>query len=306
MRLRLPDREIRFPRRPLIMGIVNVNDDSFSGDGTLDLDAAAELARRQALAGADIIDVGAESARTNRAAVTVAEEVRRFRGFIDRWPDLWRDIGPRDSDQLWPPVLSANTWRPEVVAEILDQDPVELINDMGGLPDAANARLCAARGAALLVMHSVGEPKIPHFHQQWPDVMAAIEAFFDEKLRLANEAGLPHDALVLDPGIDFAKQRDDNLIVYRELARLRRFERPLLVPVSRKTVIGEVLGLPDPRERDAGTIACISTSIARGGSIFRVHDVDATWQAVKVLHVLQRDPGVLSPTDTSASSTCAS
>ena len=82
MRLRLPERDIEFPRRPLLMGIVNVNDDSFSGDGTLDNDAAVELARMQVKAGADVIDVGAESARTNRGAVPVEEEIRRFTGFL--------------------------------------------------------------------------------------------------------------------------------------------------------------------------------------------------------------------------------
>jgi len=85
------------------------------------------------------------------------------------------------------------------------------------------------------------------------------------------------------PGIDFAKQRDDNLTVYRFLDRLQRFDRPLMVPVSRKTVIGEVLGLTDPTERDAGTVACIAASMSRGAQIFRVHHVAAAWQAVKML-----------------------
>ncbi len=268
------------------MGIVNVNDDSFSGDGTLDVVAAVGLAREQVLAGADVVDVGAESARTNRTAVPVEEELRRFRGFLGRWEEVWRDLSPRDEEQLWPPVLSANTWRPEVVREILRSGCVELLNDMGALPDPENARHCAEHGAALLVMHSVGEPKVPHAHQQWADVMGEMERFFDEKLALAESAGLPREAVVLDPGIDFAKQRDDNLTVIRELQRLRRFGRPVLVPVSRKTVIGEVLGLREPRERDAGTIACIAASMARGAEIFRVHDVRAAWESVKVLHGL--------------------
>jgi dihydropteroate synthase len=286
MRLRLPMRIIEFPRRPLVMGIVNVNDDSFSGDGTLDFEAAVEMARSQVRAGADMVDVGAESARTNRGAVPVEEEIRRFRGFLDRWEDVWNGVDPRDEAQVWPPILSANTWRPEVVEGVLRMGKVELVNDMGALPDDRNARLCALHGAALLIMHSVGEPKIPHLHQQWDDVMGAMERFFEEKHALAAAAGLSDQAVILDPGIDFAKQRDDNLTVYRNLERLQRFDRPVLVPVSRKTVIGEVLDLPDPKKRDAGTIACISASMARGAQIFRVHNVDAAWQAVKALHVL--------------------
>lgn len=282
----LPTRVIEFPRRPLVMGIVNVNDDSFSGDGTLDFDAAVALAQRQIAAGADIIDVGAESARTNRSAVPVAEELRRFEGFTQRWEKAWNEVKPIDREQVWPPILSANTWRPDVVASVLKLGHVELINDMGALPDATNAMHCAAHGAALLIMHSVGEPKIPHFQQAWPDVMGSMERFFEEKLLLATAAGLSREAIVLDPGIDFAKQRVDNLTVLRELERLQQFGRPVLVPVSRKTVIGEVLDLPDPSSRDAGTVACISAAMLRGAQIFRVHHVTAAWATVKTLSAL--------------------
>jgi dihydropteroate synthase len=287
---KLPAREIEFPRRPLVMGIVNVNDDSFSGDGTLEIGAALEQARRRAEEGADVIDVGAESARTNRAAVAVDEEVRRFREFLARWPAVVAGAVPKDEVQVWPPVLSANTWRPEVVEAVLPLG-VELINDMGGLPDDRNARLCAAAGASLLVMHSVGEPKVPHFHQRWDDVMRAMEDFFEERIARALAAGLPAEALVLDPGIDFAKQRDDNLRVLRELEQLHRFDRPLLVPVSRKTVIGEVLGIADPRERDAGTVACLTAAVRRGAALLRVHNVAAAWQAVRMLDALDQVAG---------------
>jgi dihydropteroate synthase len=282
---KLPAREIEFPRRPLVMGIVNVNDDSFSGDGTLEIEAALAQAKRQAEEGADIIDVGAESARTNRAAVAVEEEVRRFREFLVRWPETIAAATPKDDAQVWPPVLSANTWRPEVVEAVLPFG-VEFVNDMGALPDDRNARLCAEAGASLLIMHSVGEPKVPHFHQQWGEVMVSIEEFFEEKIAMAVNAGLPMEALVLDPGIDFAKQCDDNLTVYRELGHLHRFGRPLLLPVSRKTVIGDVLGIADPKERDAGTVACIAAAVRRGAQMVRVHDVRAAWQTVKMLAAL--------------------
>lgn len=269
------------------MGIVNVNDDSFSGDGTLKIDAALDLAARQIGEGADVIDVGAESARTNRGAIPVGEEVRRFRGFLERWPELLERVTPKDAAQVWPPVLSANTWRSETVEAVLPHH-VELVNDMGGLPDDRNARLCASAGASLLIMHSVGEPKVPHFHQEWEDVMGSMEAFFEKKVAMAIAAGMSAEGLVLDPGIDFAKQRDDNLRVFRELERLQEFGRPLLVPVSRKTVIGEVLGIREPRDRDAGTVACISAAVRRGAQMLRVHDVRAAWQGVKVLDAISR------------------
>jgi len=287
MLLRLRERVITFPRRPLVMGIVNVNDDSFSGDGTLDFDEALAKARGQVTAGADVIDVGAESARTNRAAIGTEEELRRFHGFLERWESVWSGVVPRDEEQVWPPILSANTWRPEVAAGVLASGKVELLNDMGALPDDRNARLCAEHGAALLIMHSVGEPKMPHLHQHWEDVMGEMERFFESRIALALAAGLREESLILDPGIDFAKQREDNLRVFRELGELKKFNRPVLVPVSRKTVIGEVLNLPEPTDRDAGTVACIAVAMARGAQVFRVHEVAGAWEAVKTLHALQ-------------------
>ncbi len=265
------------------MGIVNVNDDSFSGDGTLDFEKAIMLAREQIATGADVIDIGAESARTNRAAISVEEELRRFGGLVPRWEEIWQTVKPRDEAQVWPPVLSVNTWRSEVVEGVLDMGGVEIVNDMSALPSPQNARLCAAHHAALLIMHSVGEPKVPHLHQQWPHIMEVLDRFFTEKIELAEKAGLPREALILDPGIDFAKQREDNLTIFHELGDLQKFQRPVLVPVSRKTVIGEVLGLPDPAMRDPGTVACMATAISRGAQMIRVHHVEAAWQTVKTL-----------------------
>jgi dihydropteroate synthase len=121
---------------------------------------------------------------------------------------------------------------------------------------------------------------------QYFDVMERIEGFFEEKIELAEDAGLSRESIVLDPGIDFAKQRDDNLTIYRELLRLQRFKRPILLPVSRKTVIGDVLGVP-PSERDAGTVACSVAGMLRGASILRVHNVRAAVQAVLMIHAVE-------------------
>jgi dihydropteroate synthase len=283
MEWRVGQRRIEFPRRPLVMGIVNVNGDSFSGDGAGEVGAALARAREQVEGGADIVDVGAESARTNRGPVSIDEEISRFAGVFARWPEVVAGLAPRDSAQLWPPVVAANTWRPEVVAAVLGMGVVELVNDMGGLPVATNAELCARAGASLLIMHSVGEPKVPHTAQRWDDVIASLEEFFTAKLAMALAAGLAPERIILDPGIDFAKQCDDNLTIFRDLGQLTRFGRPILVPISRKTVIGEVLNLPDPRDRDAGTLACLATGVRRGAAIFRVHEVAPAYQALKLL-----------------------
>jgi len=273
--------------RPRIMGIVNINDDSFSGDGTLDISAALEQAGRMVGEGADIIDIGAESARTNRSAITVEEEIARLLPFIEEWPDFCAGLRPRFEHQLFAPLLSVNSWRTEVVAEVLKTGRVDLINDIGGLPDPENARLCARHGATLLIMHTVGSPKIPHFSQAYVDIWQALEDFFRSKIALARKAGLSDDQIILDPGIDFAKQCDDNLKIFRDLERLHQFGLPILLPISRKTVIGEVLRLPDPASRDAGTIACLARGIRAGAHIFRVHNVKAAAEASRVLSAIQ-------------------
>lgn len=287
LELQLPDRCLHFPRRPLLMGIVNITDDSFSLDGSLDLDETCEKVLQTIADGADIIDIGAESARTNRGPITVEEEIARLLPFLERWPDLIKKARPADDTQVFPPVLSINTWRPEVVKAVLPHG-VELLNDLSALSEPDNAQLCAETGAALLIMHSVGLPKEKHTNQCYDDVMAALDDFFRTRVRRALQAGLIMENLILDPGIDFAKQKDDNLTILANLQDLHRFERPLLLPISRKTVIGDVLDQPDARDRDPGTLALLAHGVRQGAQIFRVHNVQAAWEALRLLDVLRK------------------
>lgn len=292
MELLARSRRITFPRRPLLMGILNINDDSFSGDGRIDADWALDRARQMVAWGADIIDVGGESARTNRAAITPEEELRRIAPFIAGFTAACASAAPRDDEQVFPPLLSINTWRPEVAGPALALGG-DILNDMSALPDDRNARLCADSGASLLLMHSVGAPKIPHTHVQYDDVIAQLLAFFSEKIGTAVAAGLPRESIILDPGIDFAKQAPDNLRIYRELDSLASLDRPILLPVSRKSVIGRVLDLPNPQDRDPATAACIVAGMRRGASIFRVHNIEMAWRVIRSTHQLLGDPSRL-------------
>ena len=280
MRLVARKFTFEFPRPALVMGIVNLVADSFSGDGITEIDAALAHARDIVAQGADIVDIGAESARTNRSAISPEEEAAQLVRFIERWDEI-----QNPKSKIQNPILSINTWRPEVARVALAAGG-DMLNDIGGLPTDENARICAETGAALLIMHTVGTPKVPHTHVGYADVMRSLDDFFAEKIALAESAGVPRDAIVLDPGIDFAKQRDDNLHIFRGLDRLHHFERPILLPVSRKTVIGEVLGLP-PAERDAGTVACITSGFLRGAQIFRVHNVRAAVQSLRMLEAVE-------------------
>lgn len=282
MRLLARNRSITFPRRPLVMGILNLCADSFSGDGVLDVALGMRRARQMVAEGADIIDVGGESAGTGRPAMSEAEEIAHLLPFVERFTaEVASFTPPADAAQLFPPLLSINTWRPAVVRAVLRVGG-DLLNDMSALPTDENARLCAETGAALLIMHNEGEPKVWHAYHSYEDVMATLEAFFAEKITLAQAAGVPRDALVLDPGIGFTKLHDDNLRIYHDLERLQQFERPILLPVSRKLVIDEVLHLP-PAERDAGTVACIVNGLRKGAQIFRVHNVRAAVQTIRTV-----------------------
>lgn len=265
MKLRCRQFEVVFdgPRKTRLMGIVNITNDSFSGDGLLssgeNLLMKVEQLRRD---GMDVVDLGGETARTNRGPISEDEEIARLcpatEQIAARFPDL---------------PIAANTWRPRVIGAALAAG-AHIVNDIGGLPDDANARLAARFGAALVIMHTQGAPKAPHTHVAYPDVMAHMLAFFEEKIALAGRAGLSREQLLLDPGIDFAKQRADNLRVLRELTALQRFGCPILLAPSRKTVIGDVLGLP-PAERDPGTAALCVLGIRGGANVLRVHNVRA-------------------------------
>ena len=287
MELLARDRRIQFPRRPLIMGIININDDSFCSDGRVDAEWALEKARALVGQGADIIDVGAESARTNRAPISTEEEIDRLLPFLKRFEAAWQEVAPRDSEQVFPPLLSINTWRPEVATVSLEQGG-HLLNDLSALQDGRNARICAKAGAALLIIHSVGPPKVPHTHVFYQNAIEEMRVFFRDKILLAEQSGVPREAIVLDPGIDFAKQAADNLRIYRELEKFHEFDRPLLLPVSRKSVIGHVLGISEPRDRDPATAACIVAGMLRGASIFRVHNVEMAWRVILSIHRLRR------------------
>ena len=288
MTLTARGRIVEFPRRPLIMGIVNINNDSFAGDGSLDIDRAIETARSHVLSGADIIDVGGESARTNRPPIDEDVEVARVRPFLERFHESYAGATPLDGSQLFPPLLAINTWRPRV-AEATLRVCGHLLNDMSALPTEENAVTAAKFGTGLLIMHSVGLPKQKHTHVRYPNILSTLDSFFEQKIRQAIDAGLDREALVLDPGIDFAKQRPDNIRILRGLERLNHFERPILLPVSRKTVIGDVLGITNPADRDAGTIACVVAGTLRGASLFRVHNVHAVFQALSVIYPIVGD-----------------
>jgi dihydropteroate synthase len=259
VRLLLRDVRLTFqPGTPLIMGVVNASPESFS-DGAESATLDLQLARAQALldAGADLLDVGGESGVTNRAPLTAEVEAARILPLI-------RELVAAGH------LVSVDTWKPAVALAALEAG-AHLINDVSGLLHPEIAEHCARFGAGLVIMHTRAEPKVKAF-PVYDDVVADVCGFLAEKLAVAQSRGLAADHVVLDPGPDFAKTPAETVTVLRRLADLARFERPILLAVSRKDFVGALTGRR-PAARLAGTLAAVADGVDAGASILRVHDV---------------------------------
>lgn len=263
MRLQAVDRALVLGRRPWLMGIVNASPDSFS-------DAAAhrtlaqrlELGRELIAAGADILDVGGESAITGRPPVAPEEEIARVVPLVVR---LAGELGA---------LVSVDTYKPPVARAAIAAG-ARIVNDVSGLRDPELARVCADTGAALVIMHTRAAPKVRRQDPDlYPDVGADVRAFLAERMALAVRAGVAVEQIMLDPGLDFAKTPAQTIELLADLGRLHELERPLLMAISRKDFIGALTGRR-PRERLAGTLAALAHGVDAGAHVFRVHDVAA-------------------------------
>lgn len=252
------ERLLLEPGRPLLMGILNTNPDSVA-DAARPPTLASRLERAHELvaAGADIVDVGGDSGRTDRPPTSEAEEIARVVPVVERLAAE----GVR---------ASVDTWKPPVARAALDAGAV-MVNDVSGLSSPELADLVAGAGAALVVMHTRAAPKERRF-PAYADVAADVRGFLAERLSLARRRGVGDEQLVVDPGPDFAKTPDQTLEVLRRLGELHALGRPILLAVSRKYFVGVVTGHP-PLQRLGGTLAAVQAGVARGAAILRVHDV---------------------------------
>jgi dihydropteroate synthase len=279
--LDIAGKTFEWGRRTYIMGIVNLTPDSFSGDG-LGADPTLALAQvRQFGSEADILDLGAESTRPNAAPVAAEEELARL------IPAL-QAIRPA-SDRL----ISVDTMKAEVARAALDAG-AHIINDVTGLADPAMRELVAARGVPAIVMHMRGTPRtMMQLTDYGSDVVAALLEWFETRLQELDRAGIRRDRIILDPGIGFAKTAAQNLEILYRLPEFKKLGQPLLVGLSRKGFIGQLVagpeGQPPPGPaRDYGTAAGVALAIAGGADIVRVHKVTALAGAVRVADAICR------------------
>ena len=275
--LRLRDRVVEVGPKPLLMGIVNVTPDSFSDAGDHPT-PAARMALAEALleAGADVLDVGGESARGDRPKTGAGEEIERVVPLIAR---LTGELGA---------LVSVDTYKPEVAEAAIAAGAV-LVNDVSGLRDEAMADLCARTGAGLVLMHTRVAPKGTLLDpSRYDDVVADVAGFLRERMATAVAHGVAPEQLLLDPGPDFAKTPAQTVEVLRSLDGLHALGRPLLLAVSNKDFVGALTGR-GPRERLAGTLAALAHGVDAGAQVLRVHDVAAAADFLRVRAALRGD-----------------
>ena len=264
------DRQIEFPNRPLIMGVVNVTPDSFFDGGRyLDAEAAVAHAVRLVEEGADLLDVGAESTRPGADAVSEAEECRRAIPVVTAVAKV-----------VTVPI-SIDTSKAAVARAALDAGAV-LVNDVTALRgDPAMVDVVARTGAGIVLMHMHGTPRTMQQAPCYDDVVEEISAFFEERIRFAMAHGIVRRQIILDPGIGFGKLLVHNLTLLAQLRCFEQFECPLLVGVSQKAFLGQLVDRP-VQERQWATAAAVAMAVDRGAGILRVHDVKAMKDVVQV------------------------
>lgn len=272
--LRLAGR-VREIGSTLVMGVVNTSPDSFSDGGRYDsLERQLALAESLADAGADLIDIGGESAITQRPRMDVDTEIARVVPVVSWVRQNLPDI-----------LVSVDTYKAPVVEAVLEAG-AHVINDVSGLADPQVAALCADAGAALVIMHTSAPPKKrrqdPYLYA---DVTGEVIDFLRARIDVAMAVGQPRDALIVDPGVDFAKTPHQTISMLRRIDEFRELDRPLLLALSRKDFLGAITGR-SPQQRDAATAAALALLATQPGTIVRVHDVAAAVDVIATIDVL--------------------
>jgi dihydropteroate synthase len=264
-------------RHPLLMGVINVTPDSFSDGGRfLESGPALEHARRLIDAGADILDIGGESTRPGADPVPVEEELRRTRPVIEAIR-AFSDIP-----------ISIDTSKPEVMRAAADAG-ADLINDVWALRRPGALEAAAETGLPVCLMHMQGEPGSMQRDPQYRNVVAEVGDFLLRRAQAAQQAGIPRDRILLDPGFGFGKTLEQNLQLFGALPRLRSLGYPLLVGISRKSMIGLITGRP-VAQRLAGSLTFAALAVERGADVIRVHDVAETRDMLAIVRAVREIP----------------
>ncbi len=281
MRLRARQFDFTFPRPALLMGVVNVTPDSFS-DGGQFFDSSAAVAHALELVeqGADVIDIGGESTRPQAIPISEAEELRRVIPVIEKL-----------AGKIAVPI-SIDTVKPSVARAAI-QAGASIVNDVAAnRTDDEMWRIVAESGAGYVAMHMQGMPQTMQDNPVYSDVVAEVNNFFKGQLSRSARAGVHPEQIVLDVGIGFGKLLEHNLELLRRWSSFTKWNRPLLLGVSRKSFINQLFGAK-AAERLPASLACACWAAQHGAQIIRTHDVAATRQAVRMTEILLNHVGYL-------------
>lgn len=257
-----------------VMGILNVTPDSFSDGGRyVDADAACAHAMAMIEQGADLLDIGAESSKPGAVAIDEEEERRRLLPIV-------RELCRRTTIPL-----SIDTTKAAIAEEALDAGAA-LINDISALRfDPRMASVVARSGAGVILMHMQGTPVTMQRTASYTYVVEDVRAFLAARLEVAQQAGIPRDRILLDPGIGFGKNCEHNVTLLNHLGAFQTLGRPIVVGVSRKAFLGKILGRTID-ERLMGTAGAVAVAIMKGARVVRVHDVAPIRDVVKIVEAI--------------------
>jgi dihydropteroate synthase len=274
---------------PLVMGILNATPDSFSDGGILrsenesgvffiSIDKALAVAQQMISDGAAIIDVGGESTRPGAVAVSVQEELDRVIPVVEALTDR---LGA---------LVSVDTSTPQVMAEAASKGAV-MVNDVRALRREGARSEVARSGLAACLMHMQGEPDHMQLQPHYEDVVAEVFTFLERRVAECVAAGVAKESLIVDPGFGFGKTLEQNYTLLRNLDHFRKIGVPLLVGISRKSMIGNIVNRP-AMERMSGSLAAACFAVLKGADIIRTHDVAATVDAIKVFKAIHSESPV--------------
>lgn len=269
MLLQLPRHRHLDLSRPKVMGILNITPDSFSDGGRfIGKDAALAEARAMLAAGAAILDIGGESTRPGAEEVSLQQELDRVLPVIEA---IRSELDC---------IISIDTCKAQVMKEAVSAG-ADIINDIKALLDPGAVEVAAAAHVPVCLMHMQGQPRTMQHSPLYQDVAKEVFDFLQQRAEVCITAGIPKSQIILDPGFGFGKSLQHNYQLLSQLSDLLGLNYPLLVGMSRKSMIGQLLQVP-PEERLAGSLACATIAVMKGARIIRVHDVKETVQAVAI------------------------
>ena len=260
--------------RPLVMGILNVTLDSFSDGGRHSSTAAAIAHAHQMIKeGADILDIGGESTRPGAALVSEREELERVIPVIEGLYGI-------------PAPISIDTYKPEVMRAAIKAG-ASMVNDVNALQSEGALHAVAQSDVAVCLMHKQGMPQTMQQHPAYQDVVVEVSAFLRKRIEATEAAGISRDRILIDPGFGFGKTVEHNLDLLRHLGSLRELGVPLLVGLSRKSMLGEITGR-EVDDRVTASVVAALLAVQRGASIVRVHDVRETVDVLKIWNAINK------------------